>query len=293
MYKQIQIKSIMKPHEHDEEVVLGKGGAGPVICMTIRAIKEPLMYGCKPWILSVWMADTEEWATAVPLNKDDRARLYQVSWRELMDRESIQWLGWEWNHAALRALLLTLAATHKKDFSEFTLDMQNDRWWHESEPLDAEPCGPYVPRVTDAPRPKGKHSRRSPKPSDTSSGSSAPSPVTGLNNSNGLPPLRPRTLFRTSRLSEEEPRKSCAPRLGCRSMPHHIVDGDYATMGDGTLVELQALMRNNRQWGWGIEYDLKEPRHFMEDDQGLPLEPAFPISPMMQQEEPVTPIYLE
>lgn len=213
----------------------------------------------------------------------DREEFYRkVSWSQLMNKEEAEFRDHQWNHVALRALLLVLAATHRKEFSEFTLDLQNDRWWHDSAPLDAEPCGPYVPRVTDAPR-----------RSASSSSSSAPSAVSGLNRSSESHALRPpRALFRTSRLSEEEPPQSCAVRPGCRSMPHHIVDGDYATMGDGTLVELQALMRNHRQWGWGLEYDLKEPKHFMEDDHGLPLEPAFPISPMVQ-EEPVTPVYLD
>lgn len=233
----------------------------------------------------------------IHLKRKDINHLYAVvSWLDLMERHRICWKGYQWNHAAVRALFHVLSATKKHNYYMFRLDLQEDQWGYDAkmgqdEVLDGEPCGPYVPRVTDAPR--RNKGRCSPPHSASSSTSSAPSAVSGLNRSSESHALRPaRALFRTSRLSEEEPPKSCAPRLGCRSMPHHIVDGDYATMGDGTLVELQAIMRNHRQIGWGIEYDLKEPRHFMEDDNGLPLEPAFPISPMMQ-EEPVTPIYLE
>jgi len=283
MYKQIQIKSVN--HSGIEEVILGKGSKDVVVRMTINKVDVNGPWGIKDWMLRVWMADTEdfankEWRWPFGINQEDRRRLYQVSWTELMERQSIQWLEWEWNHAALRALLLVLAATHRKDFSEFTLDLQNDRWWHDSAPLDAEPVGPYVPRVTDAP---GRPSRRrSPKQSDTSATSSTPS------DANGSPTcgaLRPRVLFRTSRLSEEP--KPCA-RLGSYQRPHRISNGD--TVCDGT-THFGITLPNDYPTMGHVILGLCECGENSESDTGLPLEPLWPMSPVMV--EPPTPIYVE
>lgn len=296
MYKQIQIKSIVK--EGEEQVVLGEGSKDVVVRMTINKVDVNGAWGIKDWMLRVWMADTEdfankEWRRPFSITRKRRNELYrQVTWERLMARKSIQWLEWEWNHAALRALLLVLAATHHKDFSEFTLDLQNDRWWHDSAPLDAEPVGPHVPRVTDAPR---RPSRRSPKRSDMSSSSTAPS------DANGSPTcgaLRPRVLFRTSRLSEEP---ELSARLGSKQRPHRVVDGDCICDGTGHAHITAGAAA--QQWGWEL-YDIKndecpynhvgkESEHTMEDDNGLPLDPLWPISPMSGAEEPVTPIYVE
>lgn len=302
MYKQIQIKSVN--HSGIEEVILGKGSKDVVVRMTINKVDVNGPWGIKDWMLRVWMADTEdfankEWRWPFGINQEDRRRLYQVSWTELMERQSIQWLEWEWNHAALRALLLVLAATHHRDFSEFTLDLQNDRWWHDSAPLDAEPAGLYVPRVTDAPRRPGR--RRSPKRSDTSATSSAPSSADG---SPTCGALRPRVLFRTSRLSEEP--KPCEPRgsirWGSRTHPHQVVDGDYLCDGKSHARVTGGRAENN--WQWRIFPDkiectyrhsaVEEPEHTMEDDNGLPLDPLWPMSPMSPAlVEPPTPIYVE
>lgn len=281
MYKEVQLKSLDTRDDNKELVVLGKGTKDVVVRMTINATGGIGINNNKEYMLRVWMVDTEdfankEWRWPMGLTTRERDELYKrVSWDMLMSKTSVEFHQFEWNYAALRALLLTLAATHKKDFSEFTLDLQNDRWWHDSAPLDAEPCGPYVPRVTDAPR-----------RSASSSASSAPSAVSGLNRSSESHALRPpRALFRTSRLSEEEPPKSCAARLGSYQRPHKISEGD-------TLCDGMTHYRLSLSDGFpSADGRCLGPCNCVDCDSNLPLEPAFPISPMMQ--EPVTPVYLD
>lgn len=216
----------------------------------------------------------------------DREEFYRkVSWSQLMNKEEAEFRDHQWNYVALRALLLTLAATHHKEFSEFTLDMQNDRWWHDSEPLDAEPCGPHVPRVTDAPRRPRKPSSSSSIAKFTASGSPTCEP-------SAPGAMRPRALFRTSRLSEE-PRESLA-RPGSYQRPHKIANGDTAC--DGCT-----------HFGLTLPEDYPTIGHIILgpcdcDEQqgndsgsacGLPLDPMWPISPMSPVlEEPTTPIYV-
>lgn len=258
-------------------------------------------YGCMkaPKTMKIWRTVPEPWQSFVIELKDmpdhaacREARIYfggserddlysRLNWGMLMNKEEIEFQQHQWNHVAVRALLMCLAATHHKDFSEFTLDLQNDRWWHDSAPLDAEPAGPYVPRVTDAPR-RPSRRRNSPKRSDTSATSTAPSDASG---SPTCGALRPRVLFRTSRLSEE-PKPSA--RLGSYQRPHKISNGD--TLCDGCTHFGITLPADYPAIGHVIlgPCECDEAR---DNDTGLPLEPLWPMSPVMV--EPPTPIYVE
>lgn len=227
----------------------------------------------------------------------DRDDLYgRVNWIMLMNNKEVEFQQHQWNHVALRALLLVLSATHKSDFSQYTLDLETDV--SRFAPLDGEPLPPYTPTLTDAPKRKQRR-LRSPKRSATSSTSSAPSAASG---SRTCGELQPRVLFRTSRLSEEpqpcELRGSI--RWGSRTHPHQVVDGDY--LCDGIRHGLLTTPQIAQRWGWELE-DVKNdeclykhstpvPEHTLEDDNGLPLEPLWPITPMSEG-EPVTPIYVE
>ena len=253
-------------------------------------------YGCMkaPKTMKIWRTVPEPWQSFVIELKDmpdhaacREARIYfggserddlysRLNWGMLMNKEEIEFQQHQWNHVAVRALLMCLAATHHKDFSEFTLDLQNDRWWHDSAPLDAEPLPPYEPKLTDAPR-----RRRSPKRNASSSSSTAPSDANG---SRECGELRPRVLFRTSRLSEEP--KPCA-RLGSYQRPHKISNGD--TLCDGCT-----------HFGVTLPTDWPAVNHVIlgpcectntTAECGLPLEPLWPMSPVMV--EPPTPIYVE
>lgn len=273
-------------------------------------------YGCMkaPKTMKIWRTVPEPWQSFVIELKDmpdhaacREARIYfggserddlysRLNWGMLMNKEEIEFQQHQWNHVAVRALLMCLAATHHKDFSEFTLDLQNDRWWHDSAPLDAEPLPPYEPKLTDAPR-----RRRSPKRNASSSTSSAPSDANG---SRECGELRPRVLFRTSRLSQE-PMSSTrrgSIRWGSKSHPHQVADGDY--LCDGVAHAHITTSRSALTWGWEItdvkndecpyRHAREEPEHTLEDDNGLPLDPLWPISPMSPvMVEPPTPIYVE
>lgn len=266
---------------------------------THMGVLHAIPHGADEHELNIWRQNKTTLIVLHLKRKEIQEMYAAVSWLALMEGHLFTWKGYEFNHAALRALLLVLAATHHRDFSEFTLDLQNDRWWHDSAPLDAEPAGLYVPRVTDAPRRPGR--RRSPKRSDTSATSSAPSSADG---SPTCGALRPRVLFRTSRLSEEP--KPCEPRgsirWGSRTHPHQVVDGDYLCDGKSHARVTGGRAENN--WQWRIFPDkiectyrhsaVEEPEHTMEDDNGLPLDPLWPMSPMSPAlVEPPTPIYVE
>lgn len=221
----------------------------------------------------------------------DRDDLYgRVNWTMLMNNKEVEFQQHQWNHVALRALLLVLSATHKSDFSQYTLDLETDV--SRFAPLDGEPLPPYTPKLTDAPKRKQRRPR-SPKPNATSSTSSAPSDVAG---SRTCGELQPRVLFRTSRLSQEP---TLSARLGSYQRPHRISNGDTAC--DGTTHFGITLPSDYPTMGHVILGPCECTPGLEVIDEGsignagLPLEPLWPITPItpMSEEEPVTPIYVE